>query len=43
MKTANSMFPDLPPFKREGNIIYFPGAWQEAPDPAEYSTYNAAV
>jgi hypothetical protein len=23
------MLPDLPPLKREGNIIYFPGAWQE--------------
>jgi hypothetical protein len=29
MKAANSMLPDLPPLKREGNIIYFPGAWQE--------------
>jgi hypothetical protein len=35
MKTSISMLPDLPPLKREGNIIYFPGgAWpQEAPEP----------
>jgi hypothetical protein len=33
MKAENSMLPDLPPLKREGNIIYFPGAWQkEAPE-----------
>jgi hypothetical protein len=31
MKTAISMLPDLPPLKREGNIIYFPGAWQDEP------------
>jgi hypothetical protein len=31
MKTTNSMFPDFPLLKREGNIIYFPGAWQEEP------------
>jgi hypothetical protein len=29
MKTANSMLPALRPLKREGNIIYFPGAWEE--------------
>jgi hypothetical protein len=23
----------LPPLKREGNIIYFPGAWREEPAP----------
>jgi hypothetical protein len=34
MKTANSMLPGLPPRKREGNIIYFPGAWQEVPPKA---------
>jgi hypothetical protein len=34
MKTANSMLPGLPPHKREGNIIYFPGAWQEVPPKA---------
>jgi hypothetical protein len=31
MKTTNSMLIDLPPLKREENIIYFPGAWQEEP------------
>jgi hypothetical protein len=37
MKTANSMLPGHPPLKREGNIIYFPGAWQkEAPDHTEH-------
>jgi hypothetical protein len=34
MKTAISMFSGFPPLKREGNIIYFPGAWQgEPPEP----------
>jgi hypothetical protein len=42
MKTAISMLSDLPPLKREGNIIYFPGAWQEeAPDIAEYPAPEA--
>jgi hypothetical protein len=34
MKTANSMLLYPPPLKREGNIIYFPGAWQEVPPKA---------
>jgi hypothetical protein len=34
MKTAISMLSDLPLLKREGNIIYFPGAWpEETPEP----------
>jgi hypothetical protein len=33
MKTPISMLSNLPPLRREGNIIYFPGAWrEEAPD-----------
>jgi hypothetical protein len=33
MKTEISMLSDIPPLKREGNIIYFPGAWrEEAPE-----------
>jgi DNA-directed RNA polymerase alpha subunit len=34
MKTSNSLLPDLPPLKREGNTIYFPGAWPREPPKA---------
>jgi hypothetical protein len=37
MNTANNILPAPSPLKREGNIIYFPGAWQEEPPaPAEH-------
>jgi hypothetical protein len=41
MKTANSMLSNLPPLRREGNIIYFPGAWrEETPDISPEGEHN---
>jgi hypothetical protein len=41
MKTANSTLSDLPPLKRGGNIIYFPGTWQEeAPEQPPLPQYD---